>query len=94
MVLNISGARTGPGFGDFLGRGSRGFFLVNTVGAVFPLPDKFFFLNISGASILVRQSVKEVVPALHGYRTISETITEKLMSRFQTNGCCKLSLVT
>jgi hypothetical protein len=34
--------RTGPGFGDFLGWGSRGFFLVNTVGAVFPSPAEFF----------------------------------------------------
>jgi hypothetical protein len=34
--------RMGPGFGDFLGWGSRGFFLVNTVGAVFPSPAEFF----------------------------------------------------
>ena len=36
------GVRARPGFGDFLGRGSRCFFLkVNTGGAVFPHPAEF-----------------------------------------------------
>jgi hypothetical protein len=41
--VTTPGARTGPGFEDFLGRGSQGFFLVNTVRAVFPSPAEFFF---------------------------------------------------
>jgi hypothetical protein len=41
----VTTPRTGPEFGDFLGRGSRGFFLVNTVGAVFPSPAEFFLFS-------------------------------------------------